>query len=108
MEVQRVAHKTWPRGRTAAAKNAGQSRVSQRGCSGTAGPAAVVRCSESGGRHFFVQATCARGLRSPRWGENTKDAVPRAIRCPQGVLMTGDSGVRGAFTNHFKTLWGGG
>eukprot|EP00955_Chlamydomonas_euryale_P112076 366111-Chlamydomonas_euryale.AAC.5 len=38
---------------------------------------------------------------------NTKDAVPHATRGLQGVLMTGDSEVREAFTNHFETPLGG-
>eukprot|EP00955_Chlamydomonas_euryale_P048799 354078-Chlamydomonas_euryale.AAC.5 len=40
-------------------------------------------------------------------GVTLKDAVPRALQGPQGVLVTGDSGVREAFTNHFETLLGG-
>eukprot|EP00955_Chlamydomonas_euryale_P061441 358031-Chlamydomonas_euryale.AAC.13 len=40
-------------------------------------------------------------------GKNTRDAVPIAMQGCQGVLMTGDSGVREAFTNHLERLLGG-
>ena len=109
MEARRVAHKTWLCSRSAAAKKA-RNRASHKAD-------AAVQLD----RQRWLDAQIEEGQARLRagnmraWartakmvaGRNTKDAIPRAMRGPQGVLMTGDSGVREAFTDHFETLLGG-